>query len=353
MIGTCAFGWREIGFVVGPSREGILPETFGGGVALGGVVVGRSLDHRVEREGCLGEVSADLCFAASWWVESRQKVKCEYSESENIGSRGDLACFCELLGGEIVGGSCGAGVGFGVCMRKGDSDPKVHQFDLALWGQHDVCGFEVAVDDFLFVDIVEGVYKGFEDGERFLEREGWDLASLFVEFFGECRAVDPFHRIEEDIALAVFFDIVATDDAGVLKRVKDADLVEKAFFDLGILCEVWVDQLERTMALGELIVGSENTAHTTLSKQFFEAITPTFKGFSDRWNGEASPCVEIVKGGWRLCGRGLCGWGRLYIGRGGGRLGRGRLYTGRDGDLGRDRLCIGRDGCLGRDRRLG
>lgn len=41
-----------------------------------------------------------------------------------------------------------------------------------------------------------------------------------------------------------------------------------------------MDQLERTMALGEFIVGSENTAHTTLPKQFFEAITPTLKGFS-------------------------------------------------------------------------
>lgn len=127
-----------------------------------------------------------------------------------------------------------------------------------------------------------------------------------MEFFGERGTVDPFHCIEEDSALTVFFDIVATDNAGVLKRVKDADLVQKAFFDLGILCEVWVDQLERTVALGELIVGGENTAHTALSKQFFEAITSALKGFSERWSGEASSCVEIVKGGW-----GLCGWDRL------------------------------------------
>lgn len=146
---------------MGPSREGILPESFGGGVALGGVVVGRSLDHRVECGGCLGEVSADLRFAASWWVESRQEVKREYAESEDIGSRGDLVCFGELFGGEVVGGSCGAGVGFDVCVRKSDGDPKVHHFDPTLWGQHDVCGFEVAVDDFLFMDVVKGVHKGF------------------------------------------------------------------------------------------------------------------------------------------------------------------------------------------------
>ena len=88
---------------------------------------------------------------------------------------------CEVL--------CG-GIGVGAkCFR----ETEIENADLVVVaffvGEHDVGGFEIAVDDLQAVGFHESAEDLFHDGFCAREREG-----AFVDAFVEARAADEFHR---------------------------------------------------------------------------------------------------------------------------------------------------------------
>ncbi len=72
-------------------------------------------------------------------------------------------------------------------------EAEVGDFDLAGFGEEDVFGFDVAVDDAAVVGVLECVADLGDDGEGVVGGEG-----VGVEELAEGEAVDEFHGEEED-----------------------------------------------------------------------------------------------------------------------------------------------------------
>lgn len=146
-----------------------------------------------------GALAGEGAFAAAHFVE-------DATEGEEVATGIDGFAL-ELFRGHVLQGSgdfaAGGDGGDGGVGGGGDGldgEPEIEELD-ALFGEQNVAGFEVAVDDAFFVGGIEGVEDLGGDGESFVDRQG----------AGKGRAVDVLH---DEIVRA---DVVEGADVGVVE----------------------------------------------------------------------------------------------------------------------------------------
>ena len=136
---------------------------------------------------------------------------------------------------------------------------EVEDLDLAVLGDHDVSGLEVAVDDALLVGDLEGLGDLGGDLHRVGDGDGAPGDAL-----GEGLALGDLHDQE---ALAVHvLDAVDAGDVGVGQRGEDLGLAVEALEALGVLGEALGKDLEGHVAAELGVLGAPDLAHPALAQ---------------------------------------------------------------------------------------
>jgi hypothetical protein len=129
----------------------------------------------------------------------------------------DIATMIDGASVELFGRKIGGGSDEDACFGEffflfGAGDPKVGEFDDTCTGEHDIGGFDIAVDNALLMGVMEGIEELGEDIADLFEAEAGCLLGLADHVF-EIRSVDEFHH--DKIAIFAFKDGFDADDMGV------------------------------------------------------------------------------------------------------------------------------------------
>ena len=147
------------------------------------------------------------------------------------------------------------GVGGGLRLRdSGFGQAEVEDLDVAGGGEFDVGGFQVAVDDALFVGSIEGFgdLPGDLDGGV-----GVELADLVFER----RAL---HQLHDD---GVAFQAVDLGNARMVERGQDAGFAFEAGHEIGVKGERFGEHFDGDVAAEFGVVGAVDFAHAAFAEK--------------------------------------------------------------------------------------
>jgi hypothetical protein len=147
-----------------------------------------------------------------------------------------------------------------VAVDEHSRDTEVEEFDLAAWGDFDVGGFEVPMDQPALVGDIECFADPACDGARFGNRQGSGLEPN--------RQRLPFNQLEHESANAVDLDnVVNGGDPGMVQRGQCAGLALEALEVIAAGRGCGGQHLERDVSIEPRIVRAEHLAHTARAEQ--------------------------------------------------------------------------------------
>ncbi len=185
-------------------------------------------------------------------------------EAEGVDVGGDAAALAvENLRGEEIGGAgqergLGFPSGVGVeALGEAEVDDDGTSGAVVLADEHDVGGFEIAVDDAVVVEDLEGAADAGGDGEGFRERK----RTAASENCGERLAVEELHGEARDndllaveVELAMFDKFEHAADAFVGDFARDPDLAEEALQSSLFGGDAWADGFEGEAEIVQFLV---------------------------------------------------------------------------------------------------
>lgn len=157
--------------------------------------------------------------------------------------------------------------------------PPVHQQHLAEVPEHDVLGFDIAMDHPLAVGECQRIGHFLEDGEQFPQRmvaEGVFLPLRhLVEHLLQGDSVHELHRVK-DLIVLVHAQLVERDDPRVLEPRHDPGLGHKPRHT--VLVGRVQHHFHRHRAFGRGLARAENRSHRPICHGPADLITPTVQG---------------------------------------------------------------------------
>jgi hypothetical protein len=139
-------------------------------------------------------------------------------------------------------------------------ETEVENFELALGGDLDVRGFEVAVDNALLVGRGEAVGELHRQGDGLVKGEGARLEPL-----AEILALDQLHH--QEAVLTVLLEAVDTGDVGVLQRCQGSRFALESGDSFGVGTDVFREDLDRDLTIELGVVGSVDLTHAAAAER--------------------------------------------------------------------------------------
>jgi hypothetical protein len=142
---------------------------------------------------------------------------------------------------------------------------EVEDLHLAVRGEEDVVGLDVAVDDAVVVQVLERVAHLDGDPERLLARDR-DLAAH------EGAERLPLHVLHGHVHLALVAGLQDPDDVGVAQRLPDLLLAPEALGEDDVALVLQVRDLERDGLAGARVGGLEDGGHPAPRQEVRELV---------------------------------------------------------------------------------
>ena len=179
------------------------------------------------------------------------------AESVDVGGGSDFDFASNLFGADVIRGAIGpAGFGFGgflVGHRAGETEVgKLHD---PVAGDHDVLGFDIAMDEVALMGVLERV--GDLDGD--LRRLGFLDALALLDAIVHGGTVDILHH--EVVVLAGLADVVGGDDVWMIELGGGAALFVEALDELVVVGELLGEDLDRDESIEAELPGEEDGGH--------------------------------------------------------------------------------------------
>ena len=145
-------------------------------------------------------------------------------------------------------------------------DPEVHDLDLALVGDADVGGLDVAMDDPVAVRVAEPLADLPHDVELPFQGQGLALLDDLLEV----GALDELHR---DVGLAaVLAQVVDGDDVAVAQPSRRLRLAQEPRLELRRLRQARDHGLERDLAVDHRVVGLVDRTHAAAAQHLLHLV---------------------------------------------------------------------------------
>ncbi len=184
----------------------------------------------------------------------------------------DFFAIFDLFGcGVFEGSEDGACGGFFIDIIEEFGDAEVCEFWRVgvrpVGGEHDVAGFEIAVDDAFAVGVCKGIKEREEEGAEFFRRE-----QVFTtdQVLFEIGSFDPFLHHAEEFAVVKEFD--NTDDGIVLHTELDLGFADKTAPHDAICGEVWEEEFEGHRAFEGAVMDFVDPRHPALGDKLLDMI---------------------------------------------------------------------------------
>ncbi len=193
------------------------------------------------------------------------------AEGIEVGALVDVELAADLFGGDVIGCAVGfARLGFGLGgfdIGGFTGETHVGEFGDSFGGDHDVFGFDVAVDKTGLVGVDEGF--GDLDGEG--ESLFFGITLAFFEFIVDGVAFDVLHdKIVASIGLT---DVHGTDDVGVIQFGRGAAFLVKAFDEFGVIAGAVGEDFDGDDAVEGELFSLVNGGHGTGTEAGKDLIT--------------------------------------------------------------------------------
>ena len=202
------------------------------------------------------------------------------AQGVNIGLRHGGAGIHRLLRGDVLRRAEGASQR---CLAEPIAQhcqSEVAQDRLAVGGDHNVARFHVAVDDALFVRVIQGRSDLSQDVEDLLRGEGAVFAHAAVDFFPQ---VVPFDELHHQVMAALKrAKVVYLDDVGVTQGGDGLRFSLEAAVQLLITLQCPPQEFDRHHAAQCRVVAFVNFRHSTLAdfrQNFVRPDSTTDEGF--------------------------------------------------------------------------
>ena len=232
-----------------------------------------------------------------------QKLVEHDAQREEIGPAVDLLA-PDLLGRHVGRASDHLARPRHVGARRGGelSDAEVGHLHAAVFGDQDVAGLDVAVDDVPLVGVRQGLGGLADDRDLGRERELLSAA----EVPRERPALDVLHGDEVEVAVAAHVE--DGDDVGMLQAAGELRLLEEAGLDLGRRLSargLGVDRLDRDRPVDLGVMRQVDDAHRPLAEHRGDLETPELRArgkdaHSSGESGSESDLREVASAS-RLC----------------------------------------------------
>ena len=165
-----------------------------------------------------------------------------------------------------------AGDGTGFCQAE------VENF-CAAFGEHDVAGLEIAMDDAVAMSALEAVANFSADTSELLERK-----RAFFQTIGESFTLEIFH---DDVANAVLFaDVVELADVGMIQGRDGAGFAFEACVRFGFFGEMFGENLDGDGAVEAGVARAVDFAHAACAEAGLNFVGAELGAGSERhWVG--------------------------------------------------------------------
>ena len=250
-VGLLGEGFEEEGLQLAVHRRGDVARA-------DHVLLGNAADHV---QGGAGGVVGEL---------AGEEAEQDHAQGVDVGARVEAVVVTGgLLGGHVGRGAEQAGVG-----RQGQArlvrqdrlgQAEVHDARLAVGGDQDVRGFQVAVDHAALVRVLHGA------AHRLHELEDLHLGELvLVDVVVEAYAVDELHGVV--VHALVCAAVVHACDVGVLKSRGELDLALEIGAGLGRGERAGGQELQGDLAVRAQLLGTPDHTHAALAQLARDAV---------------------------------------------------------------------------------
>jgi hypothetical protein len=189
---------------------------------------------------------------------------------------------CGAGTGEIFGADADRGRGVGFCVGTGEGgnfgEAEVENFGIATFGDENVGGLDVAVDDALGMSGIESVGDLDRVSEELIE-----LDRAADDDVLEGGAIEKLHG-DESFA-GVFADVVNGADIRVVERGGGAGFALEALQRLGVVGDVFGEEFESYEAAKAGVFGFVHHAHAAADEFFDDAIVRNRLAGQGGWIG--------------------------------------------------------------------